>query len=879
MPVDPSHNPLTRRTNRKLTSDEEIDSRRARGESVDVLVCAGDVLPYVPMAAYPPDKGRADMGQRIRQLEDALAIFQSGVSNEPHPLLREELLSIKFGPEKGHVPEKEAPVRKDSIEPPIDAFGTMTIGESGEGKYFGPSAGSEAGADLEQLETGVEDETYIPISREIARLSASFPFGAQDNIDKPLDFMLEHLPPEPRAWSLCETYMEQATWAFRPIRRDELIDDMLSPVYKVVKDRSLLSTSPVSAHKLAALYFVFSAGALVDLTLEPYSQEAETYYHLGRACLSLRSVLDSPEISTVQAILLMAFYHANAGNRYTMDSAWALTSLGAKLAQGLGLHRDSSRWQMDPKIVQRRRGLFWELFSHELFYSFALGRPPSIRLSYVDCEFPDDDEATLDAQGNTLVGLMRWKYEFSKEIFASVIELSLTAQAPQYSTILELDRKLREKTFFPHLNAFISPEDEEITPSVYMKRCLLGQYRSISKHYFNTCLLQLLILNAKALLYLHRSFFAQAMLDHPVNPLQSPYSPSFLAAYRCASGVIKSSLNHYDRFPELCGRWWGIWTHCELMWKQIIVGCIVTRSPSSSMAASAFIELGLACDLFEKGATHSRRARSGLAILYKMREKAFQVYSQFRSGNIAPNRTLSVGKPDYGDDELALFGGQTRVLVSKLLSKYMKTRKQSQSSSSSAPASSVSSPSSEESRVTPSVDLSREVHPSLVEYLAMYPPSNAPSRHSPGNDGSVNNLASNPNINPASSTSIDQSAYRSTSNSVDQSSYQSWHPPSLFTPLAPETFTNIASEFQPFTSTNQFDLNRHAPPVETKAGPTDTSLVDLGMMMTGESGIDEQWMSFMRDSGFLQADSSGHPVYTTSPPTYNSSAPTNLYQL
>lgn len=30
------------------------------------------------------------------------------------------------------------------------------------------------------------------------------------------------------------------------------------------------------------------------------------------------------------------------------------------------------------------------------------------------------------------------------------------------------------------------------------------------------------------------------------------------------------------------------------------------------MAASAFIELGLACDLFEKGAMHSHRARSGL---------------------------------------------------------------------------------------------------------------------------------------------------------------------------------------------------------------------------------------------------------------------------
>jgi len=81
------------------------------------------------------------MGQRIRQLEDALAIFQSGVSNECHPLLREELLSIKFGPETGY--EKEPLIRTESIEPPINAFGTLTIGEDGEAKYFGPSAGSE----------------------------------------------------------------------------------------------------------------------------------------------------------------------------------------------------------------------------------------------------------------------------------------------------------------------------------------------------------------------------------------------------------------------------------------------------------------------------------------------------------------------------------------------------------------------------------------------------------------------------------------------------------------------------------------------------------------------------------------------------------------
>jgi len=83
------------------------------------------------------------MGGRIRQLEDALAIFQSGVSSETHPLLRDELLAIKFGPEIAHHGEVPKPPPKELSLDAIDALGTLTIGNSGEAKYFGRSAGSE----------------------------------------------------------------------------------------------------------------------------------------------------------------------------------------------------------------------------------------------------------------------------------------------------------------------------------------------------------------------------------------------------------------------------------------------------------------------------------------------------------------------------------------------------------------------------------------------------------------------------------------------------------------------------------------------------------------------------------------------------------------
>lgn len=94
------------------------------------------------------------MSQRIRELEEALAIFQSGLSTAPHPLLREELLSIKFGPELQQ-PEEPQP-SEDTISDTLDAFGTLAIGDNGESRYFGRSGGSE----VRRSHTFVTQQSY-----------------------------------------------------------------------------------------------------------------------------------------------------------------------------------------------------------------------------------------------------------------------------------------------------------------------------------------------------------------------------------------------------------------------------------------------------------------------------------------------------------------------------------------------------------------------------------------------------------------------------------------------------------------------------------------------------------------------------------------------
>jgi hypothetical protein len=54
-------------------------------------------------------------------------------------------------------------------------------------------------------------------------------------------------------------------------------------------------------------------------------------------------------------------------------------------------------------------------------------------------------------------------------VFSLITERTLTAESPTYETVLELDRLVRAKTLPAYLNVFIGREDENCTPSVYMR--------------------------------------------------------------------------------------------------------------------------------------------------------------------------------------------------------------------------------------------------------------------------------------------------------------------------------------------------------------------------------------------------------------------------
>lgn len=214
------------------------------------------------------------------------------------------------------------------------------------------------------------------------------------------------------------------------------------------------------------------------------------------------------------------------------------------------------------------------------------------------------------------------------------------------------------------------------------------------------------------------------------------------------------------------------------------------------------------------------------AILMHLKAKAHQA-----QGNLPINRAASVGVvpasllPETGVDELAVFGGQTQILVSKILSQ--RGRKNVHGGSSSVSASSASSPSSTSEESHTHSDPILEVHPSLVEYLSMLPPSSSTAI-------SADSVPTQFYFDQKPAFQPDMFASALPAMTPGSSSSQQTIAPTPLPPFFDEPF------MRNFTATDFFGSPSSA---EAAADSFD----NLELLVSGESGIDGRWATFMQD--------------------------------
>ncbi|EIN06066.1 hypothetical protein PUNSTDRAFT_54365 [Punctularia strigosozonata HHB-11173 SS5] len=590
---------------------------------------------------------------RVRSLEDGLRASHRGP--EPHPLLADELLKIKmplqrdvppahrhpgfngqnaqnnggggggggggrFGGEGGSEEEGEGGEGAEVV----DAVGSLSISFSGRTKYYGNAANSWYFLQNENPEEANEvdervDELRKILPPQILAMTGTFPLppvvspGMERAADR-LAALYWYLPPAARAAELRDVYYTYAAWMYHPLPMDQFNEEIYLTFYGMsggVVGGGDGAEDPRVAHRLSIMFMVLAIGSLMDPREAPFNVEAEKFHQLARAALFQSNIVDDPTISAVQALYMMTYYFFLADRHgVASGSRFAIMGLAIKLAQSV--HRDCGRFNLPPLETQRRRQLFWELYTYDLWQCFTLGRPPNFSLAHIDCKPPYVGEVPVEHV------FEQWKHRFTAECMSVLLDQAFGAKTPKYATVLQLDRKLRAFPVPPVLQiAGFGNSDPRAgagsagqdSASLILQRHIVLAIREMSefeaavsgKGGGHGVLTWGVYFRRLGLLYLHRSFFARAISDHPKDPLGSPYGTSVIAAYRSAGSLVALMRNLHSQLKKGPNeRTWFLWGHVFSC--AIVLGSIVTRCPSMSLAPSALLQLDSACELFSRTA-------------------------------------------------------------------------------------------------------------------------------------------------------------------------------------------------------------------------------------------------------------------------------------
>jgi hypothetical protein len=187
----------------------------------------------------------------------------------------------------------------------------------------------------------------------------------------------------------------------------------------------------------------------------------------------------------------------------------------------------------------------------------------------MDVQMPMDTLDTLDAEPNFPRGKHHYVYSCLMPIIEQVLS---TNNPPSYAAILKLDKKVREWVFPEHLQLPDPPGSDYTSISRILQRTIMFSTREIT------------------LMYLHQSYFANAVMEPPYDPLRSKYARSVLAAYGSACAIIGRMRTLQAHEPRLMERFSIFWSHAFSA--LVIVASIVSRAPACPLSSTAIAEVG-----------------------------------------------------------------------------------------------------------------------------------------------------------------------------------------------------------------------------------------------------------------------------------------------
>ncbi|KAL5507868.1 hypothetical protein ACEPAH_5486 [Sanghuangporus vaninii] len=577
----------------------------------------GTLTPGQPHRHGPRDtdmdvqmKKLTQMSQRIQQLEDALQIANSSLTKSTHPLLSDELLRIKDLIEGPMHMKKEADT---SDEDTMNSIGTLRMLGRGIESYVGANVCVFIGLVLvindAKDSLGAVDAMHLKVNPQASPIMTlpgeTFPYTP---LCLPADEMLVQiegkLPSFERASALVEAYLENTTWLIRLVDREQIMEELIPQIYRRRQNAESSGTGETQStdpHALALLLAIFACGAAADLTLPPWNEEADLYHHLASTAIGLRSVFDGTSLHTVQTLAVLGSYDIFSCRKNSLEGTWKLISFSANT------RADYSDWFA--------RQLFWELYCLDTWKSVGSGRPRSLNRDSIDCELPEDTDATVLEDGTKISSVWDLRHRFTKEIVSGLVDRLSSARALRYSEILLFDQTVRDfrcdkiDKLETNLKARSDPSTREL-----LER------------------LMLVLLKEPTLLLLHRNFFLRALIENPTDPMRSHFAPSFLATYRCATMILRGLRGLMYECGDFVTRIWPIWAHA--LSASVLLGSVAACGTRAALAPEAYIEFNHSIDMLAKVQIHPL-IKDLLPTVLQLRDRAYDAL--VRHGNDVPN--------------------------------------------------------------------------------------------------------------------------------------------------------------------------------------------------------------------------------------------------
>ncbi|KAG2744919.1 hypothetical protein P692DRAFT_20858521, partial [Suillus brevipes Sb2] len=600
------------------------------------------------------------MSARIRELEEALRNVHSEGSVLPHSLLSDAITVISSdSPESSsssnfaeRQPQTSNKADADSV---IDAFGTLTIGTRGETIFMGGTAHSEASSTFRSNEYPLNilpplKQQPKPLFSENI-LDSWLPGSDSALVDNGLwKPVYSYLPPLSEVIRLSEIYLEWGQVLWTPLTRSELFDNITGSVYCATCYQGI-----PGCHNLSLLFSIFSLATLLDFEKPSYAVEVQEYHILSQVALHSTSPCTETSVHTLIALYLEL-------SDLEMDSSQSYLFIGLAVKLGYRVHLSRARWKLSDSVVQKHSSVVWQIVMLDTWISFYTGRPPNVSPDWIDTLYPNDDFMVVNSKGEKEMGGHMWSWKFSWLLHHVMVD-AFGAKIPTYSTILELDRKIRDFLVPPHLQPRCDA-DETLT-----KAAILEQVQTV-----------FLLTNKEfTLLNIHRRYFTQALEDQPNDLLKHKYGPSVMAMYRSAWRVIETI------------EWLSLfWSHA--LSAAIVMCMIINRAPQSNIAPSSLHELDVVYEVFQKSASTSKPAAVLLDLLTKVWKK--------------------------GHDALNRLGGSKTHLISKTSPR----SSSSPPSAHSSPSEAESSGSSQPSRQVTSNGQSTgsDIHPRIMQDMRVF---------------------------------------------------------------------------------------------------------------------------------------------------------------